>query len=400
MCGKKDISSRFLAFYINWKIILGILRGIFISLLGIEERYFTYLNIIVSLILCLGAIKISFKNKNKLRNFAIPVGFILAFLCILTLLITPGVLKIFLKSLFFTISQVIIIILIFLYIDDMDQFLKANIPYIPLSIFYAIVQWVVQNKVGAYSYSMEFSYWTIVPALLVFVLILQKYQLKYCIYFLILFLINLKVGSRGSLICYMIAFIFVVFIFQNIKHIITRLCIFIPCVVILLLNLKNIFEKIAIFFPGSRTIQLFADGQFFYLSGREKHYHFIMNSIFEKPMEFRGLYSDRIYLSKYFNIIDPSDIYGVYSHNFFLEIIFQFGILIGVGILLAIIFMIIKTIHIVNISNNNALKNLYIVFASYAIGQLLFSSSYLISISFGMYMGIIVWIYKNKNKIL
>ena len=208
---------------------------------------------------------------------------------------------------------------------------------------------------------------------------------------------NLICGSRGSFICIILSLIFAyVFLDSLKKKLKTFLLIILGGLFIICLfpKILNIFSLI---FPNVRTINLILQGQYFYLSGRGQYYHYILQKFFEAPFVFHGLYSDRIYLGKFFGRSDVDMIWGSYSHNFVLEVLFQFGIG-GLIILLFIFIVIAHSIYLVKKRKDKYLQIIYSICASYCLGQLLVSGSYLTATSFGAYLGLLLSIYTNKIK--
>ena len=140
---------------------------------------------------------------------------------------------------------------------------------------------------------------------------------------------------------------------------------------------------------NSRTLELLIDGNFFYLSGRDNYYCFILNKFTSNIWKIRGIYSDRIYLGDYFNRSDINAIFGSYSHNFFLEVLFQFG-LWGIPLIIICCLCVVRSTQRVKETGDISLKIIYSISASYCIGQLLFSNSYLTAMSFGIFAGVII----------
>ncbi|MBD5549661.1 MAG: O-antigen ligase family protein, partial [Lachnospiraceae bacterium] len=190
--------------------------------------------------------------------------------------------------------------------------------------------------------------------------------------------------------------IFIFVIFVDARKRITRVTLIAVSIPFAFNFLQRVMSWLSIYFTKSRTISLFAEGKFFYAASRDKYYSFVLEQIRNAPTKIRGIYSDRIYLGEYFQRTDPAEIFGSYSHNFFLEILFQFGmwgilLLIGYGI------AVIYTIRKVKKDGSISMKTMYIVFASYAMGQLLISGSYLTSMSFGIFTGLLFSICLNRS---
>lgn len=140
----------------------------------------------------------------------------------------------------------------------------------------------------------------------------------------------------------------------------------------------NLFLQFGI---KSRTLILFLKGGV-YLSGRDQIYEDVIAEIIERPFFGIGLKGDT-------RIIGSS-----YVHNFFIEIIGNFGIVIGVIISVAIVMLIIKSLM-----NKERLNyNIAITWISLGFVHLMVSSSYLSDIKFWIMLGLLVNIAKyNKG---
>ena len=142
-----------------------------------------------------------------------------------------------------------------------------------------------------------------------------------------MFIVIIAVGSRGPAIVFSLCILYDFFV-NNRKYLL-----------ILILSLSFLFsisnylfleiEKIGI---KSRTLFLLLEGKISSDSGRKDIYNVIINKIYESPLIGSGLYADRTILG---------GTSGAYSHNLFLEVYLNFGIIIG-SILLLYLFL--KTI--------------------------------------------------------
>lgn len=382
----------FCALYLNWSIFVEILRDLSIILLGYEHEGIIFFNKIVSILYLLIIILLMLIRKKGTIAVIICQGWLC--LCILTLILIPAFEIIFTKAVFYSFSQVIAVIYLLLEIDEMDELVKILEKYIFIGILYSVIHWRVFDITG--QYSMAYSHSSMIPALLSFLLLFEKKKILYFVYSGFFLIVNIRCGSRGSLLCYGVAVIFYFLIFGQSGKKLFYIFSGIPVCFLFLLNMKKIFLFISKYMKGSRTIELFAEGKFFYLSSRDKYYHFVIEEVIKSPLRIRGIYSDRIYLGEFLGCTEVNSIFGTYSHNFILEILFQFGIWGGI-ILLLCAFFLQKSVHEVKTRNDSALKTIYIIFASYCIGQLLFSGSYLTAVSFGALAGVISSMNINKT---
>ncbi|MBQ6847383.1 MAG: hypothetical protein IJO62_00505 [Clostridia bacterium] len=76
---------------------------------------------------------------------------------------------------------------------------------------------------------------------------------------------------------------------------------------------------------------------------------------------------------------------GNYCHNFFLEVLLDFGFVIGMGIIILVIVLICK---IIGRSEDNPWFSLFVVFLSYCLGRLMFSGTFWSETMFWMTLGL------------
>ena len=394
MKSKKDGVTYFLAAYMNLQLIFNIIY-VALFLCGVNEGASRFINWSINIFFLCGALLILIRRQQLIGSIALTiVGY--AIFSMVSLLITPKIEIIFIKSIFYTLFNVIIIIILFLQMKNIESLEEALKPYIYISLLSAALQGIFFVKTE--QYSMQYSYGIIISTLLALIYTVRRKSIKYGIIFLILFFTNVLWGSRGSILSYMIALIFIVFLSK--KTHVKRIAImsFFSIGTIFLYNIQRIFTMLVKIFPDSRTVTLFASGDFFYMSGREKYYSFVVDTVRECPFQIRGFYSDRIYLGEFFNRTSPDDIFGSYAHNFFMEILFQFGVW-GIPILITCILTFIFIFEKIRKINDARIKNMFIIISSYCIGQLMFSSSYLNEPSFGAFVGLILTIKKILKKV-
>ena len=391
--------SRILAFALNMSMLYEMGKNILI-LLGYSEEsrafsYITDINKVVHVLFLVLTLMILLRSKKI--HIALIISLFWISLDLFSLIITPGISIIFFKSAFYTIRNVIVLIFYFVEIDNYKKLETELIPYIYIAVLYSLTQ------IGVYKvtnlYSMQYSYASIISGMLCILLAVNTRKIRYFLMGIVFVSVNFMCGSRGALLCYFISAILYILIFLNQKQRWIIMSVFITICVLVLLNIQNIFSWLNQLIPGSRTIQLFADGNALYLSSRNKYYAFVIETLLAMPLKINGLYSDRYYIGNYFSRESSTDIFGSYAHNFFLEVLFQFGIW-GIPFLIFIIFSICYSIRIIRKSQDKALMTLFIVFTSYCIGQLMFSSSYLTEVSFGCLAGIMLSVHlKRKNLI-
>lgn len=290
-------------------------------------------------------------------------------------------------TLFADLMYSIVIIIAINSLNDITILLERFKPYVNLSIIYSVSEIVVYRI--SYKYDMTFSYYCVLPTLLSCILFLKEKRIRYIFIAIVNFVTTLYAGSRGALVCYFIFFIMILHYYYTKNKIIRRIFALVLIFTLILIIFK---EKIIDFFIEqgiiSRNLSLLKSKNIFYGAGREDYYKNILKDLLKEPIFPRGLYADRIFLSEIFS---SNNIRGNYVHNFFFEILYQFGI-IAIPIFLGLLINIHKCTQKIKISQNDNFRYLFIVSFSYAAGQLLISSSYLTSNSFGIFMGFMIYI--------
>ena len=392
----------FIPLYISWGMIIGILVNI-TNLFNLTEAEFIIgiFNKTVYLLFFLVSFLFLIKLKRYLTiNIIILTGWGILFL--FSCIVTPQVLDLFRQATFYFIANVFIPVLLFsqIKLKDINAVEKNLGKYIYFSVIYAVLELLVYEKYG--NYDMGFSYSILVPTLLCFILMFKGKKILYCIFLSILIIANLKCGSRGSLLCYAI-FILYFFVLNKIRYKSVIAVLSICVLSVFLINFNSILNFVGSLLGDSRTLSLFTDGNLFYLSGREKYYEYVWHQFLDSPLDVKGIYSDRIYLSDFFGRSMINEIWGSYAHNIFLELLFQFRIY-AIPIICVFFIVVVCSFNKIKKIKCDGLENLYCIFSAYCIGQLIFSSSYLSAPSFGWFIGISLFLclhireYKNEYK--
>lgn len=223
-----------------------------------------------------------------------------------------------------------------------------------------------------YGYSMSFGYGCLLPMAILYS---KENTISRIISFIIL-LVVFSIGSRGAALVFILYVIIDVLLFDR------RKLPFLCCIGFIAILMIPVFftflDKIDI---NSRTLSLLLQGDFFnYDSGRSDIYAKIYSLIIAEPFG-HGVYGDRVALD------------GMYSHNFFLEILFDFGIIGGFLIFVFLGGWILS----VYVKINKEKKRMLIQFIIVLLAPLMVSNSLLKDYNFGLLLGIIIVLNKNNN---
>lgn len=96
--------------------------------------------------------------------------------------------------------------------------------------------------------------------------------------------------------------------------------------ILLILGKDLILPALRAAFPNSRTITLMQTNRFFELEARKDFLLPSIEAIRAAPFAVRGLYADGLSISKSLNISFHG---GIYAHNLFVELLSDFGVILG-----------------------------------------------------------------------
>lgn len=260
-------------------------------------------------------------------------------------------------------------------------------------IYFFSVVLSIEDLIGIVNigdYSGPLSNYLLIPTLFFLNKSIEKLSVKYLALSIISIFFILVLGSRGAILC-IIAFIILKIIFLKSKNRFYNLLIKLVVTVfvsIFVFNYKEILNELYLFLLNnnieSRTIQLFLRDEL-YLSGRDSIYTVLIKYITEHPIMGFGIGGDRRILSGE----------AVYAHNIMIEVIGNFGLLIGLFVLFVLFIIILYAL--LNFKSNN--KNMIIIWLSIGFVHLFISSSYLIEMKFWIFIGLLINIMFIKTKV-
>ncbi|HOA19594.1 MAG TPA: O-antigen ligase family protein [Sedimentibacter sp.] len=234
-------------------------------------------------------------------------------------------------------------------------------------------------NIGSNNYSMSLSYYLLIPSLIYLYYFLKDYTFLNFLLFVFSTIGILLIGARGPILCIVVYII--VFIFNNIRGYNSKgrlmfylASIFIFCIGIIFFNdIIYLVSKVLDYFNiYSRTINFLLNDTF-NLSEREKLYFGAFQLIREHPLIGIGIAGDRLYFQGY-------------VHNLFLELILNYGIILGFSFSIMLIYIFAKSI----ISVDKETSNFNLIFICLGVIPLMFSSSYLVNVWFWIYLGLIL----------
>jgi O-Antigen ligase len=238
---------------------------------------------------------------------------------------------------------------------------------------------VFSGVISLEKYSMSLSYYMLLPTLIFLNELLEKFSLKKLLITFISIVMIIALGSRGAILC---VFVFLILRFikfninksywSYIKYILTLGFIFLMLLYLdtFLMYLNNVLLEFGVY---SRNIQTFFSERIS-LSGRDTLYKTVFGNILNSPLLGIGIAGDRQILN------------GSYVHNLFLEILANFGLVIGFFIIISIIIFILICLFL----RDRKLYNIFILWLCIGFIHLWVSYSYLTDFRFWAFMGVMI----------
>lgn len=286
-----------------------------------------------------------------------------------------------------------------LFRKNSDLYTILIISSIILFVFYFIQSlnainagyWIVTTPNGLehLDYSMSFGYKMLLPCIVFISVGLNRRKIIFIVFGCIAAGEILMLGSRASFLCVLVYLLLYIFFIKSneIEHRkkIQFFIIILITSILTLLFYKQILEAIGSVFESigfsSRTIQRIIDGSVGEDPIRHSIYDLAIEKIKNNWITGYGMLSDRY-------------LFGSYCHNIFLEIFMQFGVIVGLGIILVLFINICKGFMI---KQNTDLKQFFIVFFSCSIVRLMVSYSFWDDSNFWIMLAILKNLLEKKN---
>lgn len=392
----------FVVFFLNIDMLEDFIKDIYILVL--KKEPFDFLNTFLMLIGALVVVYLLLKKHFDLSFLLLTFIYVLVY--VLSTLLTPDIVTILPTSINRGILYVLMIVYLMSLIDDYGELLQFYIPYIYITAIYALIQMINRrNPLISETYYMEVTYNTMMPMLAALAIGIYGNKVTEMInryialvLFAIMFAVNLLVGGRASILCVGLCLIVLIH-FKNIRQKIGFMILIIGLGGVMYITYDVWLAFLTIAFPYSRTIWRLSNNFFFesntsYRSIMWKH---IIDNFLENPFRIRGFLSDRFYLMRLFPTASSEGAYGYYAHNLFLEQLFQFGVL-AIPVIIVEIISVIRLFRFVSGAKNNRLVCVFSIYIAFGVGQLMVSASYLTAKSFGILLGLMLYMGKPQRR--
>ena len=232
--------------------------------------------------------------------------------------------------------------------------------------------------------NMEISYSILPLAIFSFYYFFENKSIKFLFYAIFSSLMIVIIGSRGALLC--IVMFFILYAITNFKKNLVVTTLIIVLGISFLFNYDKIINQAIYILDyyniGSRTLAKFANGDITNDTGRSRLHEVAIENLDKKPLIGLGLGVERIVINKEVNNMEK-DMSSSYSHNLIIEILAQYGYIIGGIVILCLGYLIIRAF----IKGKKIERDFIIVLFSMEIIRLFLSSSYLLSPLFFLLLG-------------
>lgn len=371
---RKEKIDRFILIAVLLQPLLILLQHIMIDVLHMSAEQTTVYRVVFSAIPMSVAIVISFFRKPVM--FISVYSFAIFILLLHSVIFPENSQYLWTESLRFTLPMVISSALCVITVGRIDLFER---------VLY-VISWVAVVEIGIYvisylrgdfligDYNMSFSYACLFPMISLY----RRRKSLPVLFSLLIFIVVIAIGSRGAAIIFSVYFIFDVI--QRNRKLLIPLVVVLISLPALLPFLIDFFDSIGL---HSRTLAHFISGQMGRVDDRTPLYDAGWSSVLNSPILGVGLWGDRAMLN------------GSYIHNIIIEILMDFGLLIG-GVLI-LFFIVSLSIKFLSLDAKH--KNDMIAYTFMCIAPLMFSNSYLIAPEFGIYVGLMVLLFKNNKSV-
>ncbi|MBD5515658.1 MAG: hypothetical protein HDR06_13735 [Lachnospiraceae bacterium] len=303
----------------------------------------------------------------------------------ITLLITPEIAPIFSFFILYYFSRDFVGYYLFSRLDDIEILKKNKWLMLVVALSYSIMVMLQGFRTDSYMLS---SYNLIIPTCILLLYGMKEFRFIYLLGGGISCLTILLYGARGALFCVGIGVLF--YLVRSIlkgrvtvKQVIIIACISVGLIFVMI-NFYAILGKIYEV-TGSRTVKLILTGNIVSSYGRAEMYSAFRAEIKEAPLKYRGILADRVLAARMMNQTISR---GTYAHNIVYEILYEYGVVLGVPILLFIFYCVGTCIYKVIKKQNDDLYILLVSIFPAGFCSLFFSGSYLNTHYFWMLLGL------------
>lgn len=356
-----------------FQYIVLIIQDILISAGAVVPGELRNVNIVLASFPMILALIVIIRTKPKTFTITYAVVF---YLVLCTFIFSPQNEQFLLKEIFYLLCINVPCFLCIVTIDNMlilkKTMLYISYPILLLGVLYFI--FLINGVISLNQYDMAFGYYLLIPA----VVFLNQNRMVYTFMFILTCILILLVGSRGALLAALLYSLFLLLIDRKSRTLIVVISV--AVIICGVITLMIIPDFINISDMSYRTLNMIREGGIVEDSNRFSIYSAVWENILESPVRGHGIYGDRVILD------------GAYSHNFFLEFFYDFGLYAGSFLFLIISYIFFRSY----LSLNTDGRKLLIMFFCYCFVPLMYSKSYLNDPGFGILLGSVIALPKSS----
>lgn len=247
---------------------------------------------------------------------------------------------------------------------------------------------IFAGRASAGTYSMSLSYYMLLPSIMFLDELFDKFSVRILLFVGISLLVILALGSRGAILC-IVVFVFLKSIRPNVKLTYKRALTYFGLFgagIIGYLHLSRILDSLYTlllsFGINSRSISLFLRDEV-HLSGRDRIYESLILEVANNPFLGVGIGGDRLTRG------------GGYAHNLFLEILVNFGVILGPIVIVLLCVLIIKSL----LNKDREKYTFFIIWLSLGFVHLMVSSTYITDIRFWIFLGVSINLCREQQSV-
>lgn len=235
-------------------------------------------------------------------------------------------------------------------------------------------------------YSMYYGYLTLPASIISCSVLFDRYgssaklRILHAVNFVLASAMCLLSGTRGPLLCIALyAVVQIMFGKSSLQRKILEIIMIVIASAAVIINIEVILKAVTVFARSNnlsvRIMTKISQGELLYDSGRStfvKNGFNALNRSAWTALFGLGIGGDRIAIARAFMVSDPS---GYYSHNIAVEMLLQFGYVIGALVLVALAVLIVRAFLAAR--KNEAAYRILWIFAAIGLFPLLVSDSYI-----------------------
>jgi hypothetical protein len=357
-----------------FQYVVLMLQDLLVSAGIVSPGAFRSVSIVLASLPMVMALIIIFRKKPK--TFIVTYAIIL-YVILCNFIFFPQNKEFLLQGMFYLLCINVPCFLCILTIDDFTVLkkvmLQLSYPITLMGLMYFL--FLLTGIISLDQYDMAFGYYLLIPA----VVFLSQGRLLFTVLFLVTCILILLIGSRGALLAALIYASTLMLIDRKGRSGIFLFGFFVVLLaaIILITNpgLINMSDM------SYRTLSMIRDGGLTDDSNRLSIFSLVFRGIMDSPVWGHGIYGDRLILE------------GYYSHNFFLEFLYNFGIYLGTFLITLLFYKFGGSL----VRLNAVGKKMLLMFFCFCFVPLMYSKSYLNDPGFGLFIGITVALPKMRN---